>query len=368
MSLNGERIAKTPFAFGGILTDCGKILLAQSNDAVDFFDLSLGAITQTIECDMESVGNIRCFSPETKLLAMEAGNRLTLFSLESESIARTLEVPEDAEWFEADKELSSVRFAKNGSTLIAINRRGNVFVWDTLTGHRKLETSLSIPKNKRRLDDAISIASHRNLAAIGSDHNIDVLDFDSGVIKKMDGHTAAISSVEFSPDGSRIASMDWNGTLRIWDSVDLQELIAFKNKCAHGKARFSSSGRQIVSTDKDGYFEFYGDISQLRDKACSPNILSLTQSILEEDPRVPRRPVDIQLMIAKSNWTTVLNPIEKQFDASNITAETKVHVPIDLVESPDIKQMNKDSFQIAIELRCRYFDQAAEEANRLIKE
>ena len=42
------------------------------------------------------------------------------------------------------------------------------------------------------------------------------------------GHTDAVTSVAFSPDGKRLASASDDGTVKVWDAATGQEILTLK--------------------------------------------------------------------------------------------------------------------------------------------
>jgi WD40 repeat protein len=62
------------------------------------------------------------------------------------------------------------------------------------------------------------------------------------------GHTKAISSVAFSPDGARIASASLDGSVKVWDAATGKELLAFrKHRQPISHVTFSPDGKRIAS-------------------------------------------------------------------------------------------------------------------------
>ena len=47
-------------------------------------------------------------------------------------------------------------------------------------------------------------------------------------ILTLKGHTDKVVSVAFSPDGKRLASASWDGTVKVWDAATGQEMLTLK--------------------------------------------------------------------------------------------------------------------------------------------
>ncbi len=69
------------------------------------------------------------------------------------------------------------------------------------------------------------------------------------------GHTNAVVSVVFSPDGKQIISGSWDGSVKVWDAENGKELRTLKGSMeAVFSVAFSPDGKRIVvggGTDRD---------------------------------------------------------------------------------------------------------------------
>jgi WD40 repeat protein len=65
------------------------------------------------------------------------------------------------------------------------------------------------------------------------------------------GHTAVVSSANFSPDGKQIVSVSWDKSLKLWDLAGncLQTFVGHTDMVS--SANFSPDGKQIVSVSWD---------------------------------------------------------------------------------------------------------------------
>jgi len=79
-------------------------------------------------------------------------------------------------------------------------------------------------------------------------------------LKKLEGHTESIYSVAFSPDGRKIITSDYNGTVRIWETEsgkELQQLRWHESKNTNFfsntvfSAVFSPDGKKIATASAD---------------------------------------------------------------------------------------------------------------------
>ena len=67
------------------------------------------------------------------------------------------------------------------------------------------------------------------------------------------GHLEYVNGVEFSPDGQRVVSTSWNGTIKLWDVVTGQETLTLKgNLVVPNSVAFSSDGERLAIASDDG--------------------------------------------------------------------------------------------------------------------
>ena len=122
---------------------------------------------------------------------------------------------------------------------------GEVKVWDVLSGQRKLTltghtgavTSVMFSPDGRRL-----------VSASNFDPVARVWDAKSGaVLLKLIGHTGPVNCVAFSPDGTRLASASSDATVKFWDAVSGRETLVLKQLNGVLSVSFSGDGKLVAT-------------------------------------------------------------------------------------------------------------------------
>ena len=70
--------------------------------------------------------------------------------------------------------------------------------------------------------------------------------------KQLEGHSARILSVKFSPDGSKILTASRDKTLKLWDAQTFQEIVTLNGHTSNVfGCDFSSDSQTIASASRD---------------------------------------------------------------------------------------------------------------------
>jgi WD40 repeat protein len=194
--------------FIGISGDGSRLVCGTRAGVAFVFDLNTGTEVTRIKHD-SPVGN-GALSPDGSMVATSADNKLYLWETATGKKLHEGNHPAMV-W--------GVAFSPDGA-LVATGTGGSPI--GDLTDHRY---------------------------PVGDDNSIRLWDTTNGkVVRELKGHTHAVTTIAFSPDGRRLASGSLDGSLRLWDVESGQELDRASGRSWIMKLAYSSDGMQILTS------------------------------------------------------------------------------------------------------------------------
>jgi WD40 repeat protein len=157
--------------------------------------------------------------------------------------------------------VQDVAFSPEGARLASASADGSVKVWD-LTTHPVTTTT---GPNAATVDQVAWAPDGKTLAITcvddlrGGGYSVRVLDADTGyTLRRLSGHTNMLWAVAYSPDGRRLVSASTDGTARVWDARTGRPLLVFRGhpprpeKPGHITFSIDGSGVNAVAFNPDG--------------------------------------------------------------------------------------------------------------------
>ena len=209
--------------------------------------------------DLPGVTTAIALSPDEKLLAAAAGEphalspsgyiasrpgEIRVWESDTGRLVRSIPT--------GDLAIGDLTFSPDGSGLYAIAEDGMLRRWDR-DGWREC---FAVDTDGQRM--AIDRAGRR-LAIGRDDGTIQIRDASDGaLIRSLEGHTAIVLGLSFSPDDARLVSSSQDASVKVWDVEKGFELLTFRNHTheVHA-ATFSPDGHRIASCGHDGTIKLY---------------------------------------------------------------------------------------------------------------
>ena len=125
------------------------------------------------------------------------------------------------------------------------------------------------------------------IASGSDDHTIHLWDVVSGVhLKTLEGHSNLVLSVVFSPDGTRIASGSGDHTIRLWDAASGTPLKILELHSSNVElVVFSPDGKHILSHSHDSNIRLWDAVSGdfIGTRSSNSGSASIVQFSLNDD-------------------------------------------------------------------------------------
>ena len=159
--------------------------------------------------------------------------------------------------------LTAIDYHPQGTVVAFGDADGTVILWDTTTGARLHTLS---PRPGFGVF-ALTFSPDGSKVAAATEGIVSVLDVATGDLEAiLQGHSGAVWDVEFSPDGTTIASAGSDGMIKLWDPATGTELLALAGHSGvvTGLA-FSPDGTRLVTSSADETVRVYGAGSRRAD-------------------------------------------------------------------------------------------------------
>ena len=139
-----------------------------------------------------------------------------------------------------------VRWSPDGKQLASSAYDGTLKIWDGVNGDKR-KTFLG-HSSFHYVSGVTWSPDGAHIAAGGWDRTVRVWNTASGnELLVLRGHTGGVWDLDWSPDGSRLASREQDGqTIKLWDAITGQEILTLTSR-GEGNLRWSADGRRLHS-------------------------------------------------------------------------------------------------------------------------
>lgn len=208
------------------------------------------------------------------------GHRLP--SLSAHGTVKVFDVATGRELFTCrglSKAVWHVAFSPDGRCLASASGDGTINLWDAATGQEQR----TLTGHTGWVHRVVFSPDGRYLASACSDHVVEILDqwlsfsrvepgqdhtvklWDMATNREpatLDGHTAMVWDIAFSPDGRQLASASGDGTVVVWDPAERQRLATLRGHTgAVRRIAYRPQGERLASASEDGTVKIWNMVT-----------------------------------------------------------------------------------------------------------
>ncbi|MCA9218321.1 MAG: hypothetical protein KDB27_34870, partial [Planctomycetales bacterium] len=230
------------------------VVTASWDDTAKIWDTSSGLAIRKLAGQHQGNVNMALFSPDGKhVLTCSDDRTALLWNAETgEPTGITLTGHGAA--------VTSAAFSLDGSRIVTASRDQCARVWNSQTGELIMHLhDPSLPNQQSHELGVLCVTYFHSsdgdfVATGGEDGTVKIWKAETGeLLKRLDAHTARVTSVNASPDGSRLATASQDTTAKIWDSARGKEVLTLRGHTQEvTSVTFSPDGQKVLTASRDG--------------------------------------------------------------------------------------------------------------------
>lgn len=237
-SESGELLLKLDNTSDADFSPDSKRVVSISTDTVTVWDVETGMRLQTFDKEVFSVA----YCPDGKRFISEIpGFSLMIWDTETGRTLKTLEGHNNV--------ITSFEFSQDESQIVTTSSDSTIKIWNGHTG--KLLHTLHDPNNP--VNHASFSPDGQRIVSAHDDGSVKIWDIRTEtLIQTLKGHTDIVTCSEYHPNGKQIVSASWDGTIRIWDLDAPEPIMTTKNDnddIYDHYTNYSPDGNRIVTSD-----------------------------------------------------------------------------------------------------------------------
>lgn len=245
LQVGGEKVLTVSFHPNGQMLATG-----DGHGELSLWNVSTGAKIESQSAHLAQLSSLR-FSPNGTLLVTGSDNSVKIWQvlppteIDPASPLKCLQILPVG-----TSRVWSVRFSPDGQLIAIGSSDGTVQIWQVTTW-QKVATFPAYPNWLL----SISFSSDSRLVAVGNSLNqvkIWAIDTPETAIATLCGHTALVSSIDFSPDGTLLVTTGADRSIRLWETQTWHELhswIGYANEME--SIVFTPDGTQLIVGSQD---------------------------------------------------------------------------------------------------------------------
>ncbi|NWF70481.1 MAG: protein kinase [Chloroflexi bacterium] len=225
--------------------DGTRALSGSEDRTLILWDVASGAALQTLSGHTDTVNALAFSSSGFTALSGSQDGSVILWNLNSGQPLFTLRETDDNE----NSPVWSVAYAAGELGVFAGDDDNEVVQWSFETG----QIARRYQGHSARVTRIALSPDGTRMATTGEDSSVILWDVATGaVLHRFLGHTAVIYGLDYSPNGTQLLSGSWDGTLRLWDIDSGAQMTRLQTSTEVLSVAYSPNGTLALAGLEDG--------------------------------------------------------------------------------------------------------------------